>query len=140
MHYAAGAMPALGAMPLLLVVVAGVAFGLAARAFCMAIHGFSALYKRWVANSLLRPVIGGMVIVLFAVTVNSADRYLGLGLPVLQAAFSGQVAPQDFLVKLVMTAWSIASGFKGGEVTPLFFVGATWPEKAACSTGKPRPR
>ncbi|TYQ13917.1 UNVERIFIED_ORG: H+/Cl- antiporter ClcA [Zoogloea ramigera] len=125
MHYAAGAMPALGAMPLLLVVVAGVAFGLAARAFCMAIHGFSALYKRWVANSLLRPVIGGMVIVLFAVTVNSADRYLGLGLPVLQAAFSGQVAPQDFLVKLVMTAWSIASGFKGGEVTPLFFVGAT---------------
>ncbi|KQN75564.1 voltage-gated chloride channel protein [Duganella sp. Leaf61] len=125
MHYAAGAMPALGGMPLLLVAVAGVAFGLAARAFCMAIHGFSALFKRWVANSLLRPVIGGMVIVLFAMTVNSADRYLGLGLPVLQAAFSGQVAPQDFLVKLVMTAWSIASGFKGGEVTPLFFVGAT---------------
>ncbi len=125
MHYAAGAMPALGWLPLLLVAVAGVAFGLAARAFSGAIRGFSSLFKRWVSNSLLRPVIGGVAIVIFAMTVSSADRYLGLGLPVLQQAFSGQVAPQDFLVKLVMTAWSIASGFKGGEVTPLFFVGAT---------------
>jgi len=124
-HYAAGAVPTLGALPLLAVAVAGTAFGLTARAFCTASHGLSALFRRYVSNSLLRPVIGGAVIVLFAMTVGDADRYLGLGLPVIQAAFSGHVMPQDFLVKLGMTAWSVASGFKGGEVTPLFFIGST---------------
>lgn len=124
-HYAAGAMPALGWMPLLLVAASGVVFGLVARGFCGAIHGLAALFRRHVANSLLRPLIGGAAIVMFAMTVTNADRYLGLGLPVLQAAFSGQVLPQDFLAKLGLTAWSIASGFKGGEVTPLFYVGAT---------------
>jgi len=124
-HYAAGVIPAISWLTVLLVAVAGLAFGLTARAFCLAIHRLSALFKHLVAYSPLRPVIGGVVIVAFAMTVNSADRYLGLGLPVIQAAFSGQVAPQDFLVKLVMTAWSVASGFKGGEVTPLFFIGAT---------------
>lgn len=124
-HYAAGVIPAINWLTVLLVAVAGLAFGLTARAFCLAIHRLSALFKHLVAYSPLRPVIGGVVIVAFAMTVNSADRYLGLGLPVIQAAFSGQVAPQDFLVKLVMTAWSVASGFKGGEVTPLFFIGAT---------------
>lgn len=124
-HYAAGVIPAINWLTVLLVAVAGLAFGLTARVFCLAIHRLSALFKRLVTYSPLRPVIGGVVIVAFAMTVNSADRYLGLGLPVIQAAFSGQVTPQDFLVKLVMTAWSVASGFKGGEVTPLFFIGAT---------------
>ena len=124
-HYAAGFIPNINWMTVLLVAVAGLAFGLTARAFCLVIHRLSALFKRMVAYSPLRPVIGGVVIVAFAMTVNSADRYLGLGLPAIQAAFSGQVAPQDFLIKLVLTAWSVASGFKGGEVTPLFFIGAT---------------
>lgn len=124
-HYAAGFIPNISWMTVLLVAVAGLAFGLTARAFCLAIHRLSALFKRLVAYSPLRPVVGGVVIVAFAMTVNSADRYLGLGLPVIQAAFSGTVVPQDFLVELVMTAWSVASGFKGGEVTPLFFIGAT---------------
>ena len=124
-HYAAGAIPAINSMTVLLIAVAGLAFGLTARAFCLAIHRLSALFRRLVAYSPLRPVIGGVIIIAFAMTVNSADRYLGLGLPVIQAAFSGQVAPQDFAIKLVMTAWSVASGFKGGEVTPLFFIGAT---------------
>lgn len=124
-HYAAGFIPNISWMTVLLVAVAGLAFGLTARVFCLAIHRLSAVFKRLVAYSPLRPLIGGVVIVAFAMTVNSADRYLGLGLPVIQAAFSGTVVPQDFLVKLVMTAWSVASGFKGGEVTPLFFIGAT---------------
>lgn len=124
-HYAAGVIPAINWLTVLLVAVAGLAFGLTARVFCLAIHRLSALFKRLVTYSPLRPVIGGVVIVAFAMTVNSADRYLGLGLPVIQAAFSGQVAPQDFAIKLVLTAWSVASGFKGGEVTPLFFIGAT---------------
>jgi H+/Cl- antiporter ClcA len=124
-HYAAGSIPNINWMTVMLIAVAGLAFGLTARAFCLVIHRLSALSKHMVAYSPLRPVIGGVVIVAFAMTVNSADRYLGLGLPVIQAAFSGQVAPQDFAIKLVLTAWSVASGFKGGEVTPLFFIGAT---------------
>ena len=124
-HYAAGAMPALGAVPVLLVMAAGLAFGLTARAFCAALRSLSALFKRLIASSALRPVIGGVAIVVFAMTFGGADRYLGLGLPGIGSAFAGPVAPYDFVLKLLTTAWSVASGFKGGEVTPLFFIGAT---------------
>lgn len=124
-HYAAGAIPALGTMPVLLVVVAGLACGLTARAFCAVLHRLSALFKRLVAYSPLRPLLGGVAIVVFAMTFNGADRYLGLGLPGIQSAFAGPVAPDDFVLKLLTTAWSVASGFKGGEVTPLFFIGST---------------
>jgi H+/Cl- antiporter ClcA len=52
-------------------------------------------------------------------------RYAGLGIPVIVEAFQGPVAPWDFAAKLVFTMGSLGTGFKGGEVTPLFYIGAT---------------
>jgi len=52
-------------------------------------------------------------------------RFAGLGIPVIQQAFVQPLPAGDFAAKLALTAASLASGFKGGEVTPLFFIGAT---------------
>lgn len=52
-------------------------------------------------------------------------RYIGLGIPTIVEAFHTQVPSYDFIIKLLLTALTLSAGFKGGEVTPLFFIGAT---------------
>ncbi|RZL97818.1 MAG: chloride channel protein, partial [Pedobacter sp.] len=51
-------------------------------------------------------------------------KYIGLGIPQIVAAFQIPAAPQDFMLKILLTAITLGMGFKGGEVTPLFFIGA----------------
>jgi H+/Cl- antiporter ClcA len=66
-------------------------------------------------------------------------RYQGLGVPVLVESFLGPVPPWDFAVKLMLTVLTVGVGFKGGEVTPLFFVGATLGNVLAGPLGLPFP-
>jgi H+/Cl- antiporter ClcA len=115
--------PRPGVAVLLAVGVAGVLFGLAGKLFADTTHALSALFKRHVAYAPLRPALGGMLIAAASVVVG--DRYIGLGIPTLGAAFLHPLAWYDSPAKLAFTVTSLASGFKGGEVTPLFFIGAT---------------
>ncbi len=57
--------------------------------------------------------------------VLNNQRYLGLSLPLLEDAFAGNAQPFDFVGKLFFTVLSLGAGFQGGEVTPLFEIGAT---------------
>jgi H+/Cl- antiporter ClcA len=123
-HYAIGAMPALAAWPLLAVAIAGIAFGLAGKLFAGCTHALGAWVKRKVAWAPLRPLLGGIVIAV-AAWMLPADHYLGLGIPTIQAAFQHPMPPWDWAGKLAFTVASLGSGFKGGEVTPLFYIGAT---------------
>jgi H+/Cl- antiporter ClcA len=61
---------------------------------------------------------------------HSADL-TGLGLPVIESALVEPAAPLTFIFKLVFTLMCVTAGFRGGEVTPLFFVGATLGSAAA---------
>ena len=108
---------------LLLVVLAGILFGLAAMCFSRAIPFWSKLISR-IHFAPLRPFVGGIVIAL-AVLLLGTTRYIGLGVPVISESFVQQQAWYDFLLKLLFTTFTLGVGFKGGEVTPLFFVGAT---------------
>ncbi len=123
-HYAIGMIPPLSAWGLMAVVLGGMAFGLVGKLFAWASHGLSALVKTHVRYAPLRPLIGG-VLVAAVVLGLQADRYIGLGIPVIVEAFDHPLAGYDWLAKLVMTVGSLGFGFKGGEVTPLFYVGAT---------------
>lgn len=123
-HYAVGALPAIGLWPLLAMVAAGAVFGLTGQAFAKATHALSALMKRRVSYAPLRPLLGGTVVACAAWFLG-ADRYIGLGIPTIIEAFAQPVAPWDFAGKMAFTIASLGSGFKGGEVTPLFYIGAT---------------
>jgi H+/Cl- antiporter ClcA len=68
--------------------------------------------------------LGGAVIATVVMWGNY-DRYIGLGIAVMVEAFAQPLAPTDFLGKMIFTIASLGSGFKGGEVTPLFYIGAT---------------
>lgn len=123
-HYAISSVPAVAIWPLLAVLVAGAAFGLAGRLFADCTHALGGWLKRRIPYGPLRPVIGGSVIAIVA-WLLPVDRYLGLGIPTIQAAFVQPLASYDFAGKMLFTVGSLASGFKGGEVTPLFYIGAT---------------
>ncbi len=123
-HYAVGAVPALTAWTLGAILAAGVVFGLAGMLFARATHALSAFMKGRVAYPPLRPLIGGTVVAC-AVWAVGTQRYVGLGIPVIVEAFAHPLPIWDALGKLAFTVASLGTGFKGGEVTPLFYIGAT---------------
>lgn len=122
--YTVGLVPDITAALLAAMVVAGAVFGLTGKLFADGTHALSGLMKKHIAYAPLRPFLGGAVIAT-VVMWGSFDRYIGLGIPVMVEAFAQPLAPTDFLGKMVFTMASLGSGFKGGEVTPLFYMGAT---------------
>lgn len=105
-------------------IAAGLLFGITAMLFTHTMRFFNALSKRWVAYPPLRPFFGGIIIAA-AVFLLGTTKYIGLGMPTIVAAFSEDLPSYDFILKLAFTAFTLGVGFKGGEVTPLFFIGAT---------------
>jgi H+/Cl- antiporter ClcA len=119
------------ALMLAKVAAASACFGLASWLFLTCAHGVGAIATRVIAAPWLRPVAGGVVVIALTYMVGTTD-YLGLGVSApaggvsIVSSFSEQGAHStSWLLKLVFTAVTVGSGFKGGEVTPLFFVGAT---------------
>lgn len=104
--------------------VAGALFGLTGLIFSRSIVVIKKWYTKWMPEPVIRTFIGGTVVVLLALIINNRS-YLGLSLPLLDQAFSGEAHPFDFLGKLVFTVFTLGSGYQGGEVTPLFVIGAT---------------
>jgi H+/Cl- antiporter ClcA len=123
-HYAIQTIPQVTAWSLMAMVIAGAIFGLTGKVFADATHGLSGWMKRRITYGPLRPLVGGVVIACIAWFLG-ADRYIGLGIPVIVEAFAQPLAPYDFAAKMAFTVASLGSGFKGGEVTPLFYIGAT---------------
>ncbi len=120
--------------PLLLgkTVVAAAAFGLASLAFAEAAHAVGHLARRLIRWPMFRPVLGGVLVIALTSLAGTRD-YLGLGVvaatpdgvSIVSSFHAGGATPWSWLWKIVFTAVTLGFGFKGGEVTPLFFIGAT---------------
>ncbi|MFN3996811.1 chloride channel protein [Algoriphagus sp.] len=105
------------------VIPAGIAFGLAGRLFAETGNGVSAIFNK-IAYPPLRPLIGGLLVAMI-VYFSGSTTYIGLGVPRIVEAFEVPLPWYDWLAKIGLTNLTLGSGFKGGEVTPLFFTGAT---------------
>ena len=104
-------------------------WGLALVAVVLATLLYGALYevvknqtRRFLPEAWQRLSFGGALVAV--VLTFAGTQYAGLGLPLLHAAFIGEVSLADFLNKTIVTALTLGAGFKGGEVTPLFILGA----------------
>ncbi len=135
-HYLMTGMAPIALWSVMSVVVAGIVFGLTGMIFSNSTHVITAFMKRKVSYAPLRPLLGGLVVAA-AVWAFGTQRYIGLGIPVIVQAFHQPIAPWDFLGKMVFTITSLGTGFKGGEVTPLFFIGATLGNTLAPLLGLP---
>ena len=103
--------------------IAGIAFGLAAIVFVQLTESLSHLFKK-IGYMPLRPLAGGIVLLLLFL-IPGTYKFAGLGIPTIVESFNVASQPQDFALKILFTAITLGAGFKGGEVTPLFFIGAT---------------
>lgn len=99
--------------------------------FCMALHTVSTLGRKWIANPFLRIALAGSLIIVLTVLLQTTD-YLGTGMEVIERSIAGEAHPAAFLLKIVFTAVTLGAGYKGGEIVPSFFVGATF----GCLTGQ----
>lgn len=123
-EYFIGSIPELLPTNMLWSVAAGLFFGLGGFLFSKATHWWSNVFKKNISYPPLRPVIGGVAIAL-AVWAMGTTKYIGLGVPTIVEAFTEDLNSYDFLLKILFTSFTLGAGFKGGEVTPLFYVGAT---------------
>jgi len=123
-HYSIPSVPNMNFKALFWILIVSILFGLAALLFARSTHFWGKLFSKTIKYPPLRPFIGGIVLSVTIYFVGTT-KYIGLGVPMIVDAFSIPNAPYDFLLKILFTGFTLGCGFKGGEVTPLFFVGAT---------------
>lgn len=93
--------------------------------FCVTLHSLGDFYRDKLKNPYVRIIVSSCVIVLLTIILHTTD-YMGAGVPVIANAINGKVRPEAFLLKIVFTALTLEAGFRGGEIVPSFYVGATF--------------
>lgn len=122
--FAVASIPSLSPLVLLQLVGLGILCALVAVLFCGIMHLVPKGYERVTRNPYLRVLLGGVLVVLLSLMLGR--DYNGAGVGVIQQAMAGQARPEAFLLKIIFTALTLAAGFKGGEIVPAFFCGATF--------------
>jgi H+/Cl- antiporter ClcA len=123
-QYAIQSIPTFEIQNLSWTVLVGIIFGVAALLFSYSSHFWSSMFAKYISYPPFRPVVGGIILTLVILGLGTT-KYIGLGVPTIVDSFENQQNSYDFLLKIIFTTFTLGAGFKGGEVTPLFFVGAT---------------
>ena len=106
-------------------VLIGMFIALAGMLFCSAMKGGHILFKRLFHNQFLRAAVGGTAIILLTLILGT-DEYSGSGAHIIEGIFEGEhIVPYAFLLKIIFTSITMGSGYKGGEIVPTLFIGAT---------------
>ena len=112
-----------------LLIVKLVAFGMVCAGLsalvCVIFHKIGHLFKHFLPNQYACIAVGGAVVVLISLLLGTRD-YNGAGMQVIEHAIAGHAAYEAFFLKLVLTAITIGVGYKGGEIVPVLFIGATF--------------
>lgn len=93
--------------------------------FCRVMHKVTHIYKDKFKNPYLRAFVGGCIVIALTYIVGNRD-YNGAGMDIINIAFTGKVVWYAFMLKIIFTALTLGAGFKGGEIVPAFFTGATF--------------
>ena len=119
-------MAALDVMTIIRAIVLAALCAFVGVIFCNTMHLAPKIFKKLIPSDFLRIFAAGLVIA--AVTMISGTRdYNGSGMSVVsRALLEGQAAPWAFALKIFFTGLTIGAGFKGGEIVPSFFIGATF--------------
>ena len=128
--YTLAGIPDLAPLTLVQAVGMGVLFALLSILFCRIMHFPTELREKVNMGSVAWAAIGGGLVIGLTLLVwlwnPGTFDYNGAGEEVIQAAAAGHARPEAFLLKMVFTAITLGAGFKGGEIVPVFFTGATF--------------
>ena len=116
--------PQLNILNILAVAAIGVATAIVSIVFCVSLDQVHKLAVKYFKNEYLRVAVGGTAIALLTLLLGT--RYNGTGGTIIAAAITeGTSLPYDFILKMLFTVITIGFGYKGGEIIPTFFIGAT---------------
>ena len=107
------------------VLLLGILCAILSICFCKTLHQTNHLYKRLIHNDYIRILVGSALLLLLIHIFKTRD-YLGAGTNIIDNAIHGEAIPYAFILKIIFTALTLGAGFKGGEIVPSFFVGATF--------------
>lgn len=93
--------------------------------FCMMLHQSEHFYKKFFSNPYVRVFVGGCLIIVLTLLVGD-QRYNGTGITIISQCIDGTVQPETFFLKMLFTALTLGAGYKGGEIVPSFFIGASF--------------
>ncbi len=123
--YKLSSVPAVDMWSVIKVAFVGVGCAVVGIVFCLALRWSHKYSEKFIKNDYLRVVVGGVLIILLTVLVGT--RYNGIGEDVIHSAFEyGDIRWYDPFLKILFTAITIGFGFKGGEIIPTMFIGATF--------------
>jgi len=118
------------------VVALGIASALISILFCVVMEHVSHTYRKRIPNPMLRAFVGGCLVIALTYLVGCRD-YNGAGMDIIVNALHGDAKAEAFLLKILFTALTLGAGFKGGEIVPSFFIGATFGCVAGTLLGMP---
>ena len=128
-HYDFNLIPDFTIAPVLKISIVGVAAGFAAILFILALRYTKKYIASPLGNRYLRAfILGSVLLILTAITTyveGDSQAYNGAGMDMIHLAIEGRSPWYAFLMKILFTALSIAAAYKGGEIVPSFFIGAT---------------
>ena len=117
--------PQLHVVPSIKIIILAVLCAGLSVVFCIILHLLGDFYRDKLKNPYIRIIVSSVIIIVLTIILDTSD-YMGAGVPVIEEAVKGNVNPVAFIGKIVFTALTIEAGFKGGEIVPSFFVGATF--------------
>lgn len=124
-HYTLDIIPEFTPYTVSMTAIMGLLFAIISIFICVVLALSERYFQRRFDNPYLRILIAGVIVALGYLILRTQD-YFGLGLDVIKDALSGNVVWYAFLLKLLFTAVSLAGGYKGGEIVPSFYIGATF--------------
>lgn len=120
-----GEIPHLGIVSTIQVVILSLLCAVLSSVFCTVMHKVSKLYQKYIPNAQLRAAVGGGLVIALTLLVGTGN-YNGAGMPMISRAIQGETEWYAFALKILFTAVTLGAGFKGGEIVPTFFIGATF--------------
>ena len=121
---------------LIKVIALGILFAILSIIFCRLMQLTPVLFDKYLPNHFLRAISGGALVIILTLITGTSD-YNGFGGNIISAALSGSARPEAFILKILFTTITLGAGFKGGEIVPVFFTGATFGCVAAPLLGIP---
>lgn len=108
-----------------LVAVLGILCAVLSVVFCIVMEQTGHAYRKYLKNPMVRVFVGGCIVIAATYLVGCRD-YNGAGMDIIVKALNGDAKAEAFLLKILFTALTLGAGFKGGEIVPSFFIGATF--------------
>lgn len=124
-HFEIAKIGAISPIFLIKIIILAILCAIVSILFCQAIHKCEKLMNKTFPNKYIRGILGSVLLIGLTYLVGTFD-YNGAGMDVISRAINGEARYEAFLLKIFFTAITIASGFKGGEIVPAFFIGSTF--------------